>query len=65
MICDQDILDRILKEGYVSGNINERRVYSLYVNECLKRGQVVALDAKDAYSYIRSYIERYRDETNE
>ncbi len=65
VICDQDILDRILKEGYVSGNINERRVYSLYVNECLKRCQVVALDAKDAYSYIRSYIERYSDETNE
>lgn len=56
---DQHILDMLLTEGYISGPVDERRIYSLYVNECLKRGQVVALDAKDAYAYIRSYIERY------
>lgn len=62
---DQHILDMLLTEVYVSGIVDERRIYSLYVNECLKRGQVVALDAKDAYAYIRSCIERYSDEINE
>lgn len=62
---DQHILDMLLTEVYVSGTVDERRIYSLYVNECLKRGQVVALDAKDAYAYIRSCIERYSDEINE
>ncbi len=62
---DQHILDMLLTETYVSGTVDERRIYSLYVNECLKRGQAVALDAKDAYAYIRSCIERYSDEINE
>lgn len=62
---DQHILDMLLTEVYVSRTVDERRIYSLYVNECLKRGQVVALDAKDAYAYIRSCIERYSDEINE
>ena len=62
---DQHILDMLLTEVYVSATVDERRIYSLYVNECLKRGQVVALDAKDAYAYIRSCIERYSDEINE
>ena len=62
---DQHILDMLLTEVYVSGNVDERRIYSLYVNECLKRGQVVALDAKDAYDYIRNCVERYSDEINE
>ena len=61
-IRDQHILDRLLMEDYDSGIVDERRIYSLYVNECLKRGQVVALDAKDAYFYIRSCIERYNNE---
>lgn len=62
---DQHILDMLLTEVHVSGTVDERRIYSLYVNECLKRGQVVALDAKDAYAYIRSCTERYSDEINE
>lgn len=62
---DQHILDMLLTEVHVSGIVDERRIYSLYVNECLKRGQVVALDARDAYAYIRSCIERYSDEINE
>ena len=62
---DQHILDMLLTEVYISGPVDERRIYSLYVNECLKRGQVVALDAKEAYAYIRSCIERYSNEINE
>lgn len=65
VIRDQHILDMILTETSLSGIIDERRIYSLYVNECLKRGQVVTLDAKDAYAYIRSCIERYSDKINE
>ncbi len=65
VIRDQRILDTLLAEIHVSEDIDERRIYSLYINECLKRGQIVALDAKDAYAYIRSYIERYSDEINE
>lgn len=61
VIRDQHILDMLIAEAYNSGIVDERRIYSLYVNECLKRGQVVALDAKDAYAYI----ERYSDEINE
>lgn len=62
---DQCILDILLTEAYASETVDERRIYSLYVNECLKRRQIVALDAKDAYAYIRSRIERYSDENNE
>lgn len=62
---DQHILDILLTKAYASETIDERRIYSLYVNECLKRGQIVALDAKDAYAYIRSRTERYSDENNE
>lgn len=65
VIRDKHILDMLLTEFYVLGIADERRIYSLYVNECLKRGQVVALDAKDAYAYIHSCIERYSDEINE
>lgn len=54
----------LLGEAYVLGSVDERRIYSLYINECLKRGQVVALDAKAAYTYIRRSVERYSDGNN-
>ena len=62
---DQNILDVLIEKFSNFGSIDERRIYSLYVNECLKRRQVVALDAKDAYAYIRSFIEGYCEEINE
>lgn len=65
MMRDQRILDVLVEESYNLREVDERRIYSLYVNECLKRGQVVALDAKDAYAYIRGCIERYSYEINE
>lgn len=65
VICDKHILDMLLKEARNSGSVDERRIYSCYINECLKQGKVVALDAKDAYAYIRSCIERYSDKDNE
>lgn len=64
VVRDQHILDMLLGEAYVLGSVDERRIYSLYINECLKRGQVVALDAKAAYTYIRRSVERYSDGNN-
>lgn len=34
---------------------DERRIYSLYVNECLKNSIKVSYDAKDAYIVIRNF----------
>ena len=65
VLQDQQILEALIRDFINYEIVDERRIYSLYVNECLKRGQVVTLDAKNAYEYIRSYFERYRDEDKE
>lgn len=44
----KEIWNRVLDE-----NDDERRIYSLYVNECLSRNVEVKYDAKEAYEIIR------------
>lgn len=50
---NEKILKRIVESVKGTKEANERRVYSLYVNECLRNGNHVAYDAKDAYTLIR------------
>lgn len=50
---EEDIIKRIIL-SMSDGNIfDERRAYSLYVNECLQKSIHVTYDAKDAYVLIR------------
>ncbi len=50
---EEDIMERIIL-AMNDGNIfDERRAYSLYVNECLRKNIRVTYDAKDAYVLLR------------
>lgn len=50
---EEEIMERIIL-SMGDGNIfDERRAYSLYVNECLRKNIHVTYDAKDAYVLIR------------
>ena len=50
---EQEIMERIIL-SMGDGNIfDERKAYSLYVNECLRKNIHVTYDAKDAYVLIR------------
>lgn len=49
---DKDIISRLIADQ-IHEKINERRIYSLYVNECLIKGRKVTLDASQAYAIIR------------
>lgn len=50
---EEDIIERIVLTMEDEGILDERRVYSLYVNECLRKNIHVTYDAKDAYVLIR------------
>ncbi len=50
---EEDIMERIILSMEEENNFDERRVYSLYVNECLRKSIHVTYDAKDAYILIR------------
>ena len=50
---EKDIMERIILSMEVERNFDERRVYSLYINECLRNNIHVTYDAKDAYVLIR------------
>lgn len=50
---EEDIMERIILSMEEENNFDERRVYSLYVNECLRKNIRVTYDAKDAYILIR------------
>ena len=57
MVCvdketDEDIISRLMNERK-NEKINERRIYSLYVNECLIKGRRVSMDASQVYAIIR------------
>ena len=57
MVCvdketDEDIISRLMNEQK-NEKINERRIYSLYVNECLIKGRRVSMDASQVYAIIR------------
>lgn len=58
---DKKIIEEILAKNYAT-KIDERRIYSQYVNLCLERGQIVTLDAKDVYAYIRNHDGRKSNE---
>ncbi len=49
---DEEIISRLIEEQKEK-KINERLIYSLYVNECLLKGRRVSLDASQAYAIIR------------
>lgn len=50
-----EVFLNILKEHILDFKFDERRIYSLYVNECLKNSIKIIYDAKDAYVVIRNY----------
>ena len=50
---EEDIIEHIILSMEDKGTFDERRVYSLYVNECLRNNIHVSYDAKDAYVLIR------------
>lgn len=49
---DEEIISRLMVEQK-DKKLNERLIYSLYVNECLLKGRKVSLDASQAYAIIR------------
>lgn len=49
---DEDIISRLIV-AQNDEKINERHIYSLYVNECLIKGRKVTLDARQAYAIIQ------------
>ncbi len=57
MHCDTEngnqLLDEVIDEGRLQSQLNERRLYSLYVNKSLENGVPVTLDAKEAYEFIK------------
>lgn len=50
---DLSILNRVISREVKKTEFDERRVYSLYVNECLENNICVTIDAKKAYAIIR------------
>ena len=50
---EEDIMERIILSMEDESIFDERRVYSLYINECLRKNIHVTYDAKDAYVLIR------------
>lgn len=50
---EEDIIENIILSMEDGGTFDERRAYSLYVNECLRNNIHVSYDAKDAYVLIR------------
>ena len=50
---EEDIMKRIILTMSDGNIFDERRAYSLYVNECLQKSIHVTYDAKDAYVLIR------------
>lgn len=59
VIQNNELLRDLIKEYEDPQSIDERRIYSLYVNQCLERGQTVTLDAKEVYDYVRSVLGRH------
>ena len=52
---NNDVIFKIIEEHMSDTEFDERRIYSLYVNECLKNSIKVSYDAKDAYIVIRNF----------
>lgn len=50
---EEDIMGRIILSMKNGSIFDERRAYSLYVNECLRKNIHITYDAKDAYVLIR------------
>lgn len=46
------VLEKMIESIHGSEEVDERRVYSLYVNTCLKSGVPILFDAKEAYRKI-------------
>lgn len=52
---NRDVIYKVIEEHLADSEFDERRIYSLYVNECLENSIKVLYDAKDAYTIIRNY----------
>ena len=48
----EQVFEKLIRSICGSDDVDERRVYSLYVNMCLKSGVPVLFDAKEAYRKI-------------
>ena len=51
---NREVLLRTIEAHIFDSEFDERRIYSLYINECLKNGFKIIYDAKDAYIVIRN-----------
>lgn len=56
---NREVLLRIIEEHILDSEFDERRIYSLYINECLKNGFKIMYDAKDAYIVIRNFRKEF------
>lgn len=60
---EEEILERVVLSMEAENIFDERRAYSLYVNECLRNNIYVTYDAKDAYVLIRKLRKGVMDAT--
>jgi 16S rRNA G966 N2-methylase RsmD len=51
-----NVLLQIAEESIIKGDLDEKLIYSRYLSECLKTGEKITIDAKEAYKYIRQRI---------
>lgn len=56
---NREVLLRTIEAHIFDSEFDERRIYSLYINECLKNGFKIIYDAKDAYIVIRNYRKEF------
>ena len=58
---EKDIIEKIILSMDDKNKFDERRAYSLYINECLRKNMHVTYDAKDAYVLIRQLRKEVMD----
>ncbi|MBQ6411922.1 MAG: hypothetical protein IJI19_00395 [Ruminococcus sp.] len=54
ILSDVQILEQIIKSNPHEADLEIRHCYSLYIGKCMECGVVISMDAKQAYSYIRT-----------
>lgn len=53
----QAVLNEVIENHISNPQINERQIYTDYIEQCLKRSIAVEFDAKTAYNYIAKKLE--------
>ena len=55
-ISQDEVLDELVESLRKTGDVDKRRVYSLYVNKCLTAGVQIEIGAKEAYRRIEEKL---------